>query len=75
MLTLKEANKRIPGVTATSYYVGMGCVALTELLIENKLQTKGVAPPEGYTEKERLYAIRRLADKGIEIQKIDRSLI
>lgn len=75
ILSLKEVNKRIFGVTATSYYVGMGVVALTELLIENRIATTGVAPPEAYTTQERQEAIQRLAEKGINIHKIEHTQI
>jgi len=74
-LTLKEANKRIPGATATSYYVGIGGEVFTELLVEGKIRTKGVAPPEGLTPHERVAVMQRLADKGIKICEVSKKLL
>jgi saccharopine dehydrogenase (NAD+, L-lysine-forming) len=67
--TLKEANKRMPGTTSTSYYVGIGAEVFAELLTEKKLATKGVAPPEAFSAKEKVAVIQRLAEKGITIHK------
>jgi len=75
MQTLKEANKRMPGATSTSYYVGIGGEVFTELLAEGKIATKGVAPPEVLTAKEKVGVIQRLDDKGITIHKIERSVV
>jgi saccharopine dehydrogenase-like NADP-dependent oxidoreductase len=73
--TIKEANKRMPGATSTSYYVGIGGEVFTELLAEGKIKTKGVAPPEILTPKEKIDVIQRLADKGIAIHKIERTVL
>jgi saccharopine dehydrogenase-like NADP-dependent oxidoreductase len=66
---LKEVNKRMPGATATSYFVGIGGEVFTELLAERKITTKGVAPPEALRPSEKVAVIQRLADKGIAIHK------
>jgi len=70
LLTLQEANRRMRGTTATSYFVGIGGEVFTELLIEGKIKTKGVAPPEALTPEERVAVIQRLADKGIKIHEV-----
>lgn len=75
MLTLKEANKRMPGATATSYYVGIGGEVFSELLAERKLTTKGVAPPEALRPSEKASVIQRLADKGITIKKTEHTIL
>ena len=75
MLTLKEANKRMPGVTATSYCVGIGAEVFTEILTEGKLKTKGVVAPEALKPEEKTAVIRRLDKKGIKIHKIERVAI
>jgi len=75
MQTLKEANKRMPGATSTSYYVGIGGEVFTELLAERKLRTKGVVPPEALTPKEKKAVIQRLADKGITIHRTERFIL
>lgn len=72
MLTLKEAERRMSGTTATSYYVGIGAVVFTELFIEGKIVTKGVVSPESMTSKERAVLIQRLAEKGITIHEISK---
>lgn len=72
MLTLKEAEDRMPGTTATSYYTGIGAAVFTELFIEGNIKTKGVAPPEALTREERIALIQRLADKGITIHEISK---
>jgi saccharopine dehydrogenase (NAD+, L-lysine-forming) len=73
--TLKEVNQRMPGATATSYLVGIGGEVFTELLAEKKIKTKGVAPPEALAAKEKVGVIQRLADKGIEIKRIERAVL
>ncbi|MEM1539990.1 MAG: saccharopine dehydrogenase NADP-binding domain-containing protein [Candidatus Bathyarchaeia archaeon] len=70
MLTLKEANKRIPGATATSYMVGVGGGAFTEVLVEGSIRSTGVVPPEALLKDEKEAVIRKLAEKGIKIQEI-----
>jgi saccharopine dehydrogenase (NAD+, L-lysine-forming) len=75
ILSLKGVNERIRGVTATSYYVGMGAVAIAELLLEGKITTTGVSPPEAYNSAERKEAIKRLGEKGIEIHRIEHTRI
>jgi len=75
MQTLKEANNRMSGATSTSYYVGIGGEVFTELLAERKLRTKGVAPPEALTPKEKVEVIQRLADKGITIHKTEHAVL
>lgn len=72
MQTLKEANKRMPGATSTSYYVGIGGEVFSELLVEKRITTKGVAPPEAFTPKEKVAVLRRLEEKGITIHKTER---
>jgi len=71
-LTLKEAERRMSGTTATSYYVGIGAVVFTELFIEGKIRTKGVVSPESMTPEERAALIQRLAEKGITIREISK---
>jgi len=71
MLTLKEANKRMPGVTATSYYVGTGAEVFTEIFAEGKIKTKGVVAPEALAPEEKTAVIQRLNKKGIKIHKIE----
>lgn len=73
MLTLKEAQRRMSGTTATSYYTGVGAAVFTELFIEGKIETRGVAPPEALAPKERTALIHRLAKKGIKIHEIQRT--
>jgi saccharopine dehydrogenase-like NADP-dependent oxidoreductase len=75
MQTLKEVNKRMPGATSTSYYVGIGGEVFSELLAEGRLATKGVAPPEALSPKEKIAVIQRLADKGITIHKTERAIL
>jgi len=72
LLTLQEANRRMRGTTATSYFVGIGGEVFTELLIEGEIKTKGVAPPEALAPKEKVAVIKRLSDKGIKIYEISR---
>jgi saccharopine dehydrogenase-like NADP-dependent oxidoreductase len=69
--TLKEVNRRMPGATATSYLVGIGGEVFTELLAEKKIRTKGVVPPEALAAREKTAVIQRLADKGIELKRIE----
>ena len=75
MLTLKEANKRMPGVTATSYCVGIGAEVFTEIFTEGKIMTKGVVAPEALKPEEKTAVIRRLDKKGMKIHKIERVAI
>lgn len=75
MLTLKEANRRMPGVTATSYYVGIGAEVFTEIIAEGKITTKGVVAPEALTPEEKKAVIQRLDKKGIKIQKIEHTVL
>jgi len=70
MMTLKEANKRIPGTTATSYLVGVGGEAFTEVLVEGSIKSIGVIPPEALSKDEKEAIIKKLAQKGIKIQEI-----
>lgn len=70
IMTLKEANKRIPGTTATSYLVGLGGEAFTEVLVEGSLKSMGVVPPEALLREEKEAVIRKLAEKGIKILEI-----
>ena len=70
MVTLKEANERIPGTTATSYFVGVGGEAFTEVLIEGYLKSTGVVPPEALLREEKEAIIQKLAEKGIKILEI-----
>ncbi len=70
IMTLKEANKRILGTTATSYLVGVGGEAFTEVLIEGSLKSRGVVPPEALLREEKEAVIRKLAEKGIKILEI-----
>jgi len=72
VLSLKEANKRMPGTTATSYFVGIGGEVFSELLIEGKIRTKGVVPAEALTPRERVALIHKLADKGIKICELSK---
>jgi saccharopine dehydrogenase-like NADP-dependent oxidoreductase len=72
MLTLKEANRRMPGATATSYFVGIGGEVFTELLVEGKIRTKGVAPSEALTPREKVAVLQKLADKGIKIFEVSK---
>jgi len=72
MLTLKEAERRMSGATATSYYTGIGGVVFTELFVEGKINTRGVAPPEVLAREERIALIQRLAKKGITINEISK---
>jgi len=75
MLRLKEVNKRMRGVTATSYFVGIGACVFTELLAENRIKSRGIAPPEALEKEEREALIRRLEEKGIVINKIERTTL
>jgi len=73
--TLKEANQRMPGATSTSYYVGIGGEVFSELLAEKRIKTKGVAPPEALTAREKIGVIQRLAEKGITIHSIEHTVL
>lgn len=70
ILTLKEANKYMPGTTATSYFVGIGAEAMTELLIEGKITTRGVVSPEALSLSEIEAYFKRLAEKGIIVNEV-----
>jgi saccharopine dehydrogenase-like NADP-dependent oxidoreductase len=61
MMTLKEANRRIPGTTATSYMVGIGGETFTEVLVEGSIKSTGVVPPEALSKDEKEAVIRKLA--------------
>jgi saccharopine dehydrogenase-like NADP-dependent oxidoreductase len=67
MMNLKEANKRIPGTTATSYMVGISGEAFAEVLVEGSVKSTGVVPPEALSKEEKEAVIRKLAEKGIKI--------
>lgn len=75
MLTLKEANKKMSGVTATSYLVGIGAEVFSEIFAEGKIITKGVVPPEALKPEEKTAVIQRLAKKGITIQKVEHTIL
>jgi saccharopine dehydrogenase-like NADP-dependent oxidoreductase len=75
MLSLNDANRKMPGTTATSYYVGIGAEVFTELLVEGSIRSRGAIPPEALTSNERTAVIRRLAAKGITIDQISRKHI
>lgn len=69
-MTLKEANRRIPGTTATSYMVGVSGEVFTEVLVEGSIKSTGVIPPEILSKDEKVAVIRKLAKKGIKIYEI-----
>ncbi len=70
LMTLKETNERMRGTTATSYLTGIGAEVFTELWVEGKIKTRGVAPAEALTPEERIALIKRLAEKGIRIYEV-----
>lgn len=75
ILTLKDVNKRMPGVTATSYGVGIGAEVFSEVFAEGKIASKGVVAPEGLKPAEKVAVIQRLAKKGIKINQVERTAI
>jgi saccharopine dehydrogenase-like NADP-dependent oxidoreductase len=66
-VTLKDVYKRLPGATATSYFVGVAAESFAEAFAEGLIKTTGVIPPETLSKNEKVNIIKKLAEKGIKI--------
>jgi len=74
-LTIREVQQKTPGATDESFMTGTPAAIFAKMLAQDKIETRGVFPPECLEQKVRDTFIAELSEKGIHIhEKVERSL-
>ena len=72
-MTLKEAHKRVPGATVTSYVTCTSALTSILMLGRDEIETKGVITGEGLSPKEVNKFLSKIAERGISIyERVER---